>query len=486
MTVNRITRTRRDRAKGPSLWHEVTGLGMLADACYTSGGPRVSVTVESDRAAPRDADHGRHSGREAQPLHHRRHELPVPGVPRAAAAQDDEGDADGRDLRPLPDDPADRARAEADPPVRRLRRSRRELPQRSSTTSTRRTARRCRPSWPSSWGWSGGWSRRSAWPSWRSPGFEADDIIATLTKVARGAGMDVVICSSDKDLTQLCTEDGGVAVLDTMKNRRIGPAEVREKFGVGPEQVGDVLALMGDSIDNVPGVAGIGPKTASELINKFGSLDALLAAAAAGGVPGKRGDRDPRGARGGARVARAGAAARGRAAAEDARRSCTGSTPTRSGCASCSRSWSSRAWSTSCRRRARRRSRRTPRARPRPSSRRSPRRSRRSRRRPACPRSRSARSWRRWPPRSARRARSGVAALYDGPSAVRSDLVGIAFAVGERRAYLPLTPPLPGRARVHSGGGGAGGAGAVARRRPTSRKHVHDAKTLEVLLLRRG
>ena len=96
--------------------------------------------------------------------------------------------------------------------------------------------------------------------------------------------MDVVICSSDKDLMQLCTDDGGVAVLDTMKNRRIGPAEVREKFGVGPEQVGDVLALMGDSIDNVPGVAGIGPKTASELINKFGSLDALLAAAAAGGV----------------------------------------------------------------------------------------------------------------------------------------------------------------------------------------------------------
>ena len=68
--------------------------------------------------------------------------------------------------------------------------------------------------------------------------------------------MDVVICSSDKDLTQLCTDDGSVAVLDTMKNRRIGPAEVREKFGVGPDRVGDVLALMGDSIDNVPGVAG--------------------------------------------------------------------------------------------------------------------------------------------------------------------------------------------------------------------------------------
>ena len=121
------------------------------------------------------------------------------------------------------------------------------------------------------------------------PGFEADDIIASLTRVAGAAGMNVVICSSDKDLTQLCTEDGSVAVLDTMKNRRVGPAEVREKFGVGPERVGDVLALMGDHIDNVPGVAGIGPKTAAELINKFGSLDALLAAAAAGGVPGKRG-----------------------------------------------------------------------------------------------------------------------------------------------------------------------------------------------------
>ena len=79
------------------------------------------------------------------------------------------------------------------------------------------------------------------------------------------------------------------SVLDTMKNRHIGPPEVREKFGVGPDRVGDVLALMGDSIDNVPGVAGIGPKTASEMINKFGSLDALLAAAEAGDVPGKRG-----------------------------------------------------------------------------------------------------------------------------------------------------------------------------------------------------
>jgi DNA polymerase-1 len=118
------------------------------------------------------------------------------------------------------------------------------------------------------------------------PGFEADDVIASLAKVATVAGMEVVICSSDKDLMQLCSAE--VTVLDTMKNRRLGPAEVREKFGVGPEQVGDVLALMGDSVDNVPGVDGIGPKTAAELINKYGSLDALLEHA--GEVKGKRGE----------------------------------------------------------------------------------------------------------------------------------------------------------------------------------------------------
>src|SRR5262245_38315863 len=109
------------------------------------------------------------------------------------------------------------------------------------------------------------------------PGFEADDIIATLTRIGTAAGLEIVICSSDKDLMQLCGD--GVVVLDTMKNRRLGPAEVQEKFGVPPALVGDVLALMGDSIDNVPGVAGIGPKTAAELINKYGSLEGVLASA---------------------------------------------------------------------------------------------------------------------------------------------------------------------------------------------------------------
>jgi len=118
------------------------------------------------------------------------------------------------------------------------------------------------------------------------PGFEADDVIATVSKLAVAGGMEVVICSSDKDLMQLCDEN--VTVLDTMKNRRMGPAEVKEKFGVPPSQVGDVLALMGDGIDNVPGVDGIGPKTASELINKFGSIQALYARV--GEVKGKRGE----------------------------------------------------------------------------------------------------------------------------------------------------------------------------------------------------
>jgi DNA polymerase-1 len=118
------------------------------------------------------------------------------------------------------------------------------------------------------------------------PGFEADDIIATLARIAVAADMEVVICSSDKDLMQLCGDD--VTILDTMKDRRLRAVDVEEKFGVPPAQVGDVLALMGDSIDNVPGVEGIGPKTASELIKKFGSLDALLARV--GEVKGKRGE----------------------------------------------------------------------------------------------------------------------------------------------------------------------------------------------------
>lgn len=106
-------------------------------------------------------------------------------------------------------------------------------------------------------------------------GVEADDVIATLVRMAKAESLAVVIGSSDKDLMQLCSDD--VKLLDAMKNRLLGPAEVAEKWFVPPEKLGDVLALMGDSIDNVPGVPGIGPKTAAELINTYGSLDAVLA-----------------------------------------------------------------------------------------------------------------------------------------------------------------------------------------------------------------
>ena len=106
---------------------------------------------------------------------------------------------------------------------------------------------------------------------------EADDMIASYARAAVRDGWKVTIVSSDKDLMQLIGP--GIDMLDTMKNARIAAAEVEEKFGVGPELVGDILALMGDSVDNIPGVKGIGPKTAAKLITEYGDLDAVLAAA---------------------------------------------------------------------------------------------------------------------------------------------------------------------------------------------------------------
>ncbi|PWE18470.1 DNA polymerase I [Marinicauda salina] len=105
-------------------------------------------------------------------------------------------------------------------------------------------------------------------------GYEADDIMATYARHAAEKGARVTLASSDKDLMQLV--NGQVTMLDPMKNKRIGPDEVREKFGVGPERVIDVQALAGDSVDNVPGVPGIGVKTAAQLIEEYGDLDSLL------------------------------------------------------------------------------------------------------------------------------------------------------------------------------------------------------------------
>jgi DNA polymerase I len=105
--------------------------------------------------------------------------------------------------------------------------------------------------------------------------FEADDLIATYARHAVEAGAKVTILSSDKDLMQLVGDE--VTMRDPMTDRPIGEAEVREKFGVGPDKVVEVQALCGDSTDNVPGVPGIGVKTAAELINTYGDLETLLA-----------------------------------------------------------------------------------------------------------------------------------------------------------------------------------------------------------------
>ncbi|MEP3052367.1 MAG: DNA polymerase I [Erythrobacter sp.] len=109
-------------------------------------------------------------------------------------------------------------------------------------------------------------------------GLEADDLIASYARAAQAKGWNVTIVSSDKDLMQLVGERDGARVdmLDTMKSQRIYIPEVEEKFGVGPDLVGDVLALMGDAVDNVPGIYGVGPKTASKLIAEHGSLTKAL------------------------------------------------------------------------------------------------------------------------------------------------------------------------------------------------------------------
>src|SRR5665647_681109 len=111
-------------------------------------------------------------------------------------------------------------------------------------------------------------------PCLEQAGFEADDLIATYARLACEAKATTTIVSSDKDLMQLV--GNGVTMYDTMKDKRIGAAEVMEKFGVGPDKVIEVQALIGDSSDNVPGVPGIGVKTAAQLIGEYGDLETLL------------------------------------------------------------------------------------------------------------------------------------------------------------------------------------------------------------------
>ncbi len=121
-------------------------------------------------------------------------------------------------------------------------------------------------------------TRAFSLPCIETEGLEADDIIACYAKAALAQGWEVTIVSSDKDLMQLI--EPGLDMYDTMNNRRLGADHVAEKFfGITPAQLGDVLALMGDSVDNVPGVPGVGPKTAAKLILEHGDLESVLVAA---------------------------------------------------------------------------------------------------------------------------------------------------------------------------------------------------------------
>jgi ribonuclease HI len=111
-------------------------------------------------------------------------------------------------------------------------------------------------------------------PALEAPGFEADDVIATLAGRYAAEGVQVTVVTGDKDLMQIVS--AGISLLDTMKESRCGPQEVIGRFGVPAELVPDVLGLAGDSADNIPGVPGIGEKTAADLVRKFGSLEGVL------------------------------------------------------------------------------------------------------------------------------------------------------------------------------------------------------------------
>ena len=128
--------------------------------------------------------------------------------------------------------------------------------------------------------------RLLGWPILEVPGIEADDAIGTLARVGAAAGHQVIVSTGDKDLAQLVTER--VTLINTMSNERLDIAGVQAKFGVPPDRIVDYLTLVGDVVDNVPGVDKVGPKTAVKWLAEHGSLDGVIAAA--GGIKGAVGD----------------------------------------------------------------------------------------------------------------------------------------------------------------------------------------------------
>ena len=111
-------------------------------------------------------------------------------------------------------------------------------------------------------------------PYLRAQGFEADDVIASLAPAATRYGYRVYICSKDKDLQQLLTDD--VTILDTSSGREVTPATLEQDKGIRPDQIPDMLALAGDKVDSIPGIPGIGQRTAGKLLNTYGALENIL------------------------------------------------------------------------------------------------------------------------------------------------------------------------------------------------------------------
>ncbi len=122
--------------------------------------------------------------------------------------------------------------------------------------------------------WARGVAEAMGLKCYADPMYEADDIIGTLSEHWRGQGYPVCVVTSDKDLTQLVRD--GDYWWDFSRNQKLSPAGIEEKFGVTPEQIADYLALVGDSVDNIPGVPGVGPKSASALLKHFGDLDSIF------------------------------------------------------------------------------------------------------------------------------------------------------------------------------------------------------------------
>lgn len=121
------------------------------------------------------------------------------------------------------------------------------------------------------------WLRAAGYPQHSEPGAEADDWIGTYARRAEAAGWQVVIATSDKDFLQLVNDRIGILNPNDKSEKIWSPADVLAKTGVNPEQVADWLALVGDSVDNIPGVPGVGPKTAADLLRRFGSVEQIYA-----------------------------------------------------------------------------------------------------------------------------------------------------------------------------------------------------------------